>query len=107
MALFRIPFNIVPQRFKIELGGNEYILVNRWNPAALGGWFIDIYDSEETPLLMNLALVTGADLFEQHAHLGFPGQLIVFTDGDSTALPTLQSLGEDSNVWLVTEDAAV
>ena len=108
MALFQIPFAPLPQKFSIELGGVPYYLTNRWNPSPEGGgWFIDINDADDVPLLMNLPLVTGADLFEQFEHLGLPGSLIVFTDGNESAVPTLDNLGAESNVWLVTEDAAV
>jgi hypothetical protein len=102
MALFQIPFANIPQKFSIELAGTTYFFVNRWNPAHEGGWFLDIYDSEEKPMLMNLALVTGSDLFSQHKHLGFPGTLVVYTEGDEGVLPTLENLGTDSNVWLIT-----
>lgn len=104
MALFQIPFANIPQKFSIELGGTLYYLVNRWNPMEEGGWFIDIYDADELPLIMNLPLVTGTDLFQQFAHLDLPGSLIVFTDGDDSALPTLENLGSESNVWLVTPE---
>lgn len=103
MALFQIPFSNIPQRFSIELGGVLYNLVNRWNPMEEGGWLIDIFDADEQPLVMNLPLVTGADLFGQHKHLGLPGELIVYTDGEESALPTLENLGTESNAWLVTE----
>jgi hypothetical protein len=102
MALFKIPFQPIPQRFSIELAGVAYMLVNRWNTADGGGWAVDIYDAEERPILMNLPLVPGADLFDQFRHLGLPGSLIVYTDGDENAMPTLENLGTDSNVWLVT-----
>lgn len=101
MSLFKIPFLSVPQRFSIELGGALYYLVNRWNSQDGGGWFIDVYDAGELPLIMNLPLVTGTDLFKQFAHLSLPGQLIVYTDGKEGALPTLENLGSESNVWLV------
>lgn len=101
MALFKIPFSSIPQRFSIDLVGVTYTLVNRWNPIA-GCWYVDIYDADEVPILMNLPLVTGVDLFEQFAHLGLPGSLIVYTDGDEGKIPTLDNLGTESNVWLVT-----
>jgi len=104
MALFQIPFSNIPQRFSIELNGTLYHLVNRWNPMNEGGWFIDVYDADEQPLIMNLPLVTGADLFGQHEYLGMPGALIVYTDGEESAEPTLENLGTESNVWLVTEE---
>lgn len=102
MALFKMPLLSVPQRFSIELGGVLYYVANRWNNMDGGGWFLDLYDADEKPLVMNLPLVTGTDLFKQFAHLSLPGELIVFTDGQEGALPTLENLGEESNVWLVT-----
>lgn len=103
MATFKIPFASIPQKFTIELGGITYTLINRWNPMDEGGWLIDILDADENPILMCLPLVTGTDLFQQHKHLGLPGMLIVFTDGDDGALPTLENLGSESNAWLVIE----
>jgi hypothetical protein len=102
MALFQIPFANIPQKFSIDLGGTTYFLVNRWNPVEEGGWFVDILDSGEMPLAMNVPLVTGADLFSQHKHLGLPGSLIVYNEGEEGSLPTLENLGSDSNVWLAT-----
>lgn len=103
MALFRIPFANIPQRFAIELTGTTYTLENRWNGMNEGGcWEIDVYDENESPIVMGIPLVTGSDLFEQFEYLGLPSPVIVFTDGDETAIPTLDNLGGDANVWLVT-----
>lgn len=102
MALFQLPFTNIPQRFSVDLGGVTYVMVNRWNPIA-ELWYIDVYDQDDNPLLMNLPLVTGTDLFEQFAFMKPPGKMIVYTEGDEGESPTLETLGFSSNVWLVIE----
>lgn len=36
----------------------------------MGGWFMDIADDNENPILMGIPLVTGSNLLEQFAYLG-------------------------------------
>lgn len=98
-TLFKIPFANVPQRFEIELNGTPYIVVNRWNDSAEGGWFIDIYDANDVPLVMNIPLVAGENLIGQVAYIGLEGVLGVVTDGDDNAEATLDNLGGESNVY--------
>jgi hypothetical protein len=105
MAIYNIPLTNIPQKFTIELGGKEYILTCRWNDAIEGGWFIDIDDSiTNTPILHNLPLVTGNNLLEQYEYLGIKGALVVLTNGDNTAVPTLENLGVESFLYFVTTD---
>lgn len=101
--LFKIPFTNVPQRFEIELAGVQYIVVCRWNDAPEGGWFVDLYDANEAPLVMNTPLVPGTNLVGQFAYIGLEGVLGVVTDGDEFAAPTLDNLGGESNVYYLVE----
>lgn len=104
METFLIPLLNIPQDFNITLSGVDYRIVSKFNSALLGGWVIDIYDFiTDTPIVMNIPMVTGADLLEQYAYLGFNGQLIVYTDGDELAPPTLENLGNESNLYYKTE----
>jgi hypothetical protein len=65
-----------------------------------GGWVIDIYDGDSnTPIVMNVPMVTGADLLAQYEYLNLKGQLIVYTDGNELAVPTLENLGVESNLY--------
>lgn len=101
MAVFNVPLSNTPQSFTIELAGVTWNLVSRWNDAIEGGWIVDWYDSSDAPICMNMPLITGADLGAQYPHLGIPSSLIVFTDGDDFAVPTLENLGVESQLYLV------
>ncbi|CAB4149493.1 hypothetical protein UFOVP558_3 [uncultured Caudovirales phage] len=108
MANFQIPLQNVPQSFQIALAGIEYILTCKWNDSADAGWVIDLADAlTSTPIVANIPLVTGVDLLAGLEYLGIPGKLFVFTDGDDFAVPTLDNLGVESNVYFQTEDANV
>jgi hypothetical protein len=42
-------------------------------------------------------------LLEQFKHVGIPGKLLVYTDGDEFAPPTLENLGQEANLYYVAE----
>jgi hypothetical protein len=50
-----------------------------------------------------MPLVTGIDLLRQYRYLGIPGSMIVYTDGDPDAPPTLENLGNESNLYYVVD----
>lgn len=100
MTVYRIPLTNVPQRFAIELGGREYVMVVRWNPI-MGNWVMCLLDGDMV-LVNCLPLVTGVDLLAQFRHLGINGSFVVVTDGDPYATPTLGNLGTDSNLYYIT-----
>lgn len=104
METFLIPLLNVPQDFTIAMGGRELRIVSKYNAALEGGWVLDIYDSETNePIVMNVPMVTGADLLAQYEYLGLNGEMYVYTDGDETAVPTLENLGIESNLYFRTE----
>ena len=94
-----LPLTNIPEKFSISLGGINYILVSRWNDADEGGWILEFYDQDELPILMNVPLVTGANLLDQYEYLGIPGLLYVITEGDDYAVPTIDNLGTASQVY--------
>lgn len=103
---FLIPLSADPQEFNITLGGIEYVMVVKWNDQLEGGWVLDISDSSGVPIICNTPLVTGIDLLDGLAYLGIPGSLYVFTKGASPFdVPTLTNLGNDSNLYFVSEVA--
>lgn len=102
MAAFEIPLDPTPQTLSIVLGSTPYNLTVRWCvPAA--AWIVDIADSTGTPIVSGIPLVTGADLLEQYAYLGFGGQLIAQTDHDLSAPPTFDNLGSTGHLFFVTK----
>lgn len=107
MTTFLLPLTNVPQTFEISLAGVNYTLTSKWNDALEGGWVLDIANAETSlPIVANIPLITGADCLAGLEYLGINGQLIVFTDGDDTAVPNLNNLGVESNLYFLTEVAA-
>lgn len=103
MSNFQLPLTNIPQTFQISLGGKEYILTSKWNPSAEAGWVMDFANAlTGEAIVSNIPMITGADLLDGLGYLGFSGSLIVFTDGNELAVPTLQNLGIESNVYFQT-----
>ena len=101
--LFVIPLTNVPQRFTIELAGVAYIIVCKWN-GEMPAWTLDILDEVASqPLIVNLPLVAGANLLAQFEHIGIPGKLLVYTDGDEFVPPTLDNLGQEANLYYLVD----
>lgn len=98
--VYRIPLANVPQRFQIDISGQPYIIVCRWNESI--GWTLDISNgTTEAAMIRCLPLVVGSDLLGQYGYLGVGAEMYVYTDGDQYAVPTLENLGTESNVYLV------
>ena len=97
---FLIPFANTPQEFNITLGNRDLTIVNKYCDALDGSWVIDIIDSiSNVPLIMCIPLVAGVNLLEQYDYIGLYAKLVVYTDGDASAIPTRDNLGVDSNVY--------
>lgn len=99
---YLLPLTNTPQKFTISLGGTEYILTCRWNSADEGGWYINL-DNAATGnnILSGVPLVAGADLLAQYEYLNFGGGLIIYTNAEGMTPPTIDNLGDDSNVFFM------
>lgn len=107
METFLIPLLNIPQDFNITLANRELRLVTKWNDSLEGGWELDIYDGVTgESIIAGIPFVTGADLLAQYEYLNLNGKLIVYTDGDELAVPTLENLGVESNLYFQTEVSA-
>ncbi|MDH4163331.1 MAG: hypothetical protein OEW15_11680 [Nitrospirota bacterium] len=102
MTSFLIPLVNIPQQFTIDLAGVTYTLVNKWNDISQG-WILDILDGSQNPIVCGIPFVTGTDLLAGLEYLGINGELIVYTNGDQWAVPTLNNLGVDSNLYFQTD----
>lgn len=101
-TLLLIPLANTPQNFNITLAGVQYTITSKWNEYC--GWVLDFIDGiTGESIVADVPLVVGADLFEQYAYLGLPGQAIVYTDGDQYAEPTMENLGTMSNLYLLVD----
>lgn len=103
---YKLPLENTPQSFQISMAGKDYLLTCRWNDADDAGWQVDIADAQtEVAIVTNIPLVTGVDLLSGLGYLGINGRLYVYTDADPTAVPTLDNLGVESNIYFVTDVA--
>ena len=106
-TVYKIPFKNTPQRFEVSLSGRDFIFINRWS-SGMSLWCLTILDAQtQAVLLLNMPIVTGADLLRQFAYLGIPGSLIAFTQGDIDATPTLKNLGAAANLYYVVDHDAI
>lgn len=103
-VVYEIPLSAANQSFQIQIGGIVYQLTLIWRDADQGGWCLDIADSQQTPILSGVPLVTGVDLLAQYAYLGFGGKLVVFGDSDPLAAPTFANLGTTTRLYFVVPD---
>lgn len=103
---FVLPLTNTPQTFDIALAGTTYTLTCKFNSATGAGWVLDFVNTVSgNPIAYNIPLVTGTDVLSGLEYLGIDGQIFVFTDGNDTAVPTLDNLGVESNVYFITDAA--
>jgi hypothetical protein len=106
LSVFQIPLTNIPQVFNIQLGGKVYTMTCKYNDAVDAGWTLDFVDGiTSEPIVFNIPMITGANLLSGLDYLGIGGSLIVYTDGNDFAVPTLNNLGVESNLYFVTESA--
>lgn len=98
LSNYLIPLVNVPQQFSIDLGGTIYTLTSKWNDMAQS-WYLDVADQDQNPIACGIPFITGADLLSGLQYLGFGGALIVYTNGMPSAVPTLDNLGADANLY--------
>ena len=102
LNVYLLPLQNTPQKFNITLGGVVYNLTCRWNSADMGGWYINLDDAVSgKSLLDGVPLVAGADLLAQYGYLNFGGALVIYTDAEGMTPPTIDNLGNDSNLYYV------
>ena len=97
MAVFEIPLNNRPEKFDIEIAGQQFVMRTHFN-VPMQRWTLDIGRSESDWLICNLALVRGQNLLEQYEHLNLGFGLHVYVDGDGTGEATFENLGSDAHL---------
>lgn len=103
MTTFIIPLKNIPQSFDIALAGVNYILTCKWNDSPDSGWVLDLANADSgESIVANVPLITGLDCLSGLEYLGIGGKMVVYTDGDALAPPTLLNLGVESNLYFVT-----
>lgn len=101
MNVFEIPLSGASTTFQTTILNIVYTFTIQWRDAA-GLWYLDIADASGNPIISGIPLITGANLLEQYAHLGFGFQLWVQSDVNPDVLPTYKNLGTSSHLYAVT-----
>ncbi len=100
---YKIPTKSIPEIFKITLSNVDYWITLKWQNTSEGGWFMDIADINNEPIVNGIPLVTGANLLAQYPHLNFGGRMWVQTAAEPDAVPTYTNLGTESFIYWVTD----
>jgi len=101
MNIFEIPLAGASTTFQTTILNIVYTFTVQWRNAA-SLWFLDIADASGNLIIGGIPLVTGANLLEQYAYLGFGFQLWVQSDVTPDETPTYANLGTSSHLYVVT-----
>jgi hypothetical protein len=96
--VFEIPLTPADQSLAITLGGVQYRLTLKWNAVAQA-WFLDSADVSGALLLGGVAVVTGVNLLEPFAYIGFTGGLFASTDDNLDQPPGQTTLGRTAHIY--------
>jgi len=103
-SLYEIPLSGTSCSFETTIGGQTITLTFIYRSAPMAGWVMDIGDDEGNPLACGIPLVTGRNLLEPFAYLGFTNQsAFILSDGVPDAVPTFTNLGTGSHLYWTTE----
>ena len=94
---YEIPLKPGNQTLNINLNGTIYNLTILWR----NGYFLDIYDINNNPLITGISLVTGCNLLGQHQYLGIVPELVIITDTTPDNVPTKLTLGVSSHLAVI------
>jgi hypothetical protein len=101
MQIYKIPLISTPQKFTLNMAGVDYIVKNTWN-TILNCWLLSMQYAETQDFVFDsLPLVAGVDLLMQYQHLNIGGRMLVYTDGDVAKNPTIDNLGNGSNLYFL------
>lgn len=101
MVVYEIPLSPKPQSLAVIFpNGKTYNLRLIYMFTPLDCWELDINDAAGNPLVLGIALVTGADLLAQYRYLGLGAALYAATDADVNAIPRFWNLGVSSHLYL-------
>lgn len=100
MAINEIPISPDNQQFSYAVNGLSYQFRFIWRGTF---WVIDISDSKGELIIGGIPMIPGADLLEQHAHLGLGFALLVQCDDPGQDYPTENDIGLSSHLYIITE----
>ncbi|MEN0630630.1 hypothetical protein AAIG33_24955 [Phytobacter ursingii] len=100
MNVNEIPLSPDNQQFSVTIAGIAYNIQVIWRDPV---WCLDLLNSDKTPLVLNLPLISGAELLAQYSYLNLGFKLAVVCDIPGQENPTKTDLGITSHVYAITE----
>ena len=90
---------------RTTLEGTDYLLSFAWNEIA-EAWFVELLDTDSTPLVGPLKLVANRPLWLRHHYLGTipPGELFAFDPTNTVDAPDYEELGTAVELFYLTAD---
>jgi hypothetical protein len=101
MQANEIPLSPDNQQFTTDINGVSYQIRSLWRDSA--GWVVDLMDASGSPVVLDIPLVTGANLLSQYAYLNLGFGLVVVCDDPGQDYPSKTDLGIKSHLLVVTE----
>jgi len=99
MIISEIPLAAESQILRVTIGNIAYNLSVLWRGI---GFYLDISDENNVLIASGLAMVPGADLLGQLAHLGIAGNWVILSDIDPSVIPMFDTLGITSHLCVIT-----
>ncbi len=98
MTVYSIPLYSGAQQFQVSLENRTIQIRLIWREAEGGGWFMDLSETDGTPILAGLPLRCGYNLLEQYQYLGL-GKMMCLIDGDDSHEPTYEDMGSTLKLY--------
>lgn len=99
--LFSIPLYSGAQQFLVTLDNKTLQIRLIWREAPEGGWFIDFFDVDETPILCGIPLRCGHNLLGQYEYLSL-GKMQAMINNDDSRDPTYDDMGNNLELYWTT-----
>lgn len=103
MQVFKIPCSGFNEIFEITLKQKKYKLRLVYNDIS-ECWQMDIYKSNDEPIILNYNIVSGLNILDQYQYLNFKGFFVTYADGNPDLIPTKANFTKDVNLYFVTGD---
>jgi hypothetical protein len=101
MRTIEIPLTPEPQIFSIQFGQKSYRLRFAYANVVDGGWFLDVFDDDNNPLVCGIPLITGLDLLAPYYYLEIPAMLILVNKTKPFQVPAFEELGTVARLYAV------
>lgn len=97
-TVYSIPLQGGMQLFRVSLGEKTIQIRLIWREADGGGWFMDILETDGTPILSCVALRCGHNILGQYPHLEL-GNMQIMVDNDDAKDPSYADMGKNIQLY--------